>query len=89
MTVGFGINFAKNSVFFTKNGQLIHETQTNFDSKLLIELRNLHATVKCDVHEFKVNTGSRPFQFNVLKYQQQHTSDQPLQLYSEKGKKWP
>jgi hypothetical protein len=68
--MGFGINFASSSVFFTKNGKLIHETKTNFDEKPLLELKNLHATISFSMHELKVNMGSRPFEFDVLKYQQ-------------------
>ncbi len=83
--MGFGINFAKQSVFFTKNGNLIYETSKNFNDDRLLELENLHATISLHNQEVKVNLGSNPFVFDLLKYQQQHAQT-PLDLYSNVGK---
>lgn len=83
--VGFGINYAASSIFFTKNGILIYETNTN-NNQPLLELKNLYATVTMANHELEVNMGARPFKFNLLKYQQQSNSQQPIQPYSKLSK---
>lgn len=83
--VGFGINFAKNSVFFTINGNLVHETAKSTHDLPLQNLKTLHATISVLRDEVSVNMGSRPFMFDLLKYQQQNRDQTktPLRLFSE------
>jgi hypothetical protein len=82
--MGFGINFAKNSVFFTKNGNLLFETAQNTAKLPLQNLKNLHASISTVRDEVKVNMGSHPFEFDLLKYQQSNDQPKiPLKLFSE------
>lgn len=81
--VGFGINFTKESVFFTKNGKLVYESNETFagDPKFqaepLYNLKSLYATISLveDV-EIKANMGSHPFKFDLIQYQQKKVAPQ-------------
>jgi hypothetical protein len=85
--VGFGINFAKNSVFFTKNGNLLFEAAQNNGKLPLQNLKNLHASISTVRDEIKVNVGSHPFEFDLLKFQQSNDQPKiPLKLFSETSK---
>lgn len=82
--MGFGINFARGSIFCTKNGNIIHEAHQNNNKDPLMNLKNLHATISLLRDEVRVNMGSHPFLFDLLKYQQgKDQPKQPLRLFSE------
>ena len=59
--VGFGINFAKSSVFFTVNGNLVHETAKNSHKAPITNIKNLRATLSLIKDDVRVNMGSDPF----------------------------
>jgi hypothetical protein len=81
--VGFGINFESSSIFFTKNGQVIREVTKAYSNAPILHIKALHATVGLVYDpEFKVNFGTKPFKFDILKYQQQHCNAAQLKPYS-------
>jgi hypothetical protein len=78
LIVGFGINFAKESVFFTKNGKVVFEAAETFGGdpkgfrpEPLYNLKCLYATLSLVNNvEVRANMGSHPFKFDLLEYQQ-------------------
>jgi hypothetical protein len=93
--VGFGINFKKNTIFFTWNCAIVLETNENMFGQKLLNLKALHAQIgirlkaetDIDVMPF-VNFGSEDFAFDILAYQRENSStdEEPAQeilsLYS-------
>jgi hypothetical protein len=79
--VGFGINFAKESLFFTKNGKVVFEAAETFGGdpkgfipEPLYNLKCLYATLSLVNNvEVRANMGSHPFKFDLLEYQQKKT----------------
>jgi hypothetical protein len=97
--VGFGINFKKNTIFFTWNCAIVLETNENMFGQKLLNLKALHAQIgirlkaetDIDVMPF-VNFGSEDFAFDILAYQRENSStdEEPAQeilsLYSSVSK---
>lgn len=78
--VGFGIDFSSHSVFFTKNGKVVAEATKSTLENPIFNLKTLHATIGfAGFRECKVNLGSAPFEFDILRYQQEKSK---TKLYS-------
>jgi hypothetical protein len=82
--LGFGINFAKKSIFFTKNGKMIQENTTNAHGHKLKNIKTLFATIsKMKIKALSVNFGAKPFVFDLIQYQQQNPKAEKFKLFSE------
>lgn len=91
--MGFGIDFVRNSVFFTKNGNLMYETTETFSGhprayigEKLINIKTLYPTISLKNHQVNINTGSHPFQFDLLGHQQQQHAQRSFKPYYELSK---
>eukprot|EP00029_Vermamoeba_vermiformis_P006436 TRINITY_DN2523_c0_g1_i1.p1 TRINITY_DN2523_c0_g1~~TRINITY_DN2523_c0_g1_i1.p1 ORF type:complete len:827 (+),score=163.63 TRINITY_DN2523_c0_g1_i1:2-2482(+) len=79
-TVGFGINYAKNEIFLTRNGVLV-----SVIAKKVRNLKHMYATIgmRAVDNKCRVNFGQKPFEFDIEEYMKNLEQD------PEFVKRWP